>query len=46
MLATTPNGDAYTFSEFQSMLKNAGFATSELHPLPPTVQQVVIGQKG
>jgi len=45
MLATTPNGDAYTFGEFQSMLQNAGFASSELHPLPPTVQQVVIGQK-
>ena len=45
MLATTPNGDAYTFAEYQSMLKNAGFATSELHPLPPTVQQVVMGQK-
>ena len=45
MLATTPNGDAYTFAEYQSMLKNAGFASSELHPLPPTVQQVVIGQR-
>ncbi|HEU5404166.1 MAG TPA: class I SAM-dependent methyltransferase [Terriglobales bacterium] len=45
MLATTPSGDAYTFAEYQSMLRNAGYATSELHPLPPTIQQVVIGQK-
>ncbi len=46
MLATTPSGDAYTFAEFQSMLKNAGYASSEMHPLPPTIQQVVIGEKG
>lgn len=45
MLATTPSGDAYTFAEYQSMLRNAGFASSELHPIPPTIQQVVIGQK-
>ncbi|MDT8068319.1 MAG: class I SAM-dependent methyltransferase [Terriglobia bacterium] len=45
MLVTTPKGDAYTFAEFESMLKNAGFATAELHPLPPTVQQVVIARK-
>jgi 2-polyprenyl-3-methyl-5-hydroxy-6-metoxy-1,4-benzoquinol methylase len=45
MLATTVSGDAYTFAEFQSMLRNAGFASSELHPLPPTVQQVVISRK-
>ena len=45
MLATTPSGDAYTFPELESMLHNAGFASAELHPLPPTVQQVVIAQR-
>jgi 2-polyprenyl-3-methyl-5-hydroxy-6-metoxy-1,4-benzoquinol methylase len=42
MLGTTPNGDAYTFSEFERMFDNAGFSSSEIHPLPPTMQQVVI----
>jgi len=43
MLATTPAGDAYTFDEYDAMLRAAGFARSELHPLPPTMEQVVIG---
>jgi ubiquinone/menaquinone biosynthesis C-methylase UbiE len=30
MLATTPNGDAYTFAELESILKGAGFARVEL----------------
>lgn len=45
MLGTTPSGDAYTFSEFDRMFRNAGFSSSELHPLPPTFQQVVISHK-
>ena len=45
MLGTTPSGDAYTFSELQRMFANAGFARSELHELPPTIEQVVISQK-
>jgi 2-polyprenyl-3-methyl-5-hydroxy-6-metoxy-1,4-benzoquinol methylase len=32
MLATTPNGDAYTFVELESILKCAGFARVELAP--------------
>jgi 2-polyprenyl-3-methyl-5-hydroxy-6-metoxy-1,4-benzoquinol methylase len=32
MLTTTPNGDAYTFVEFESILKCAGFARVELAP--------------
>jgi SAM-dependent methyltransferase len=32
MLATTPNGDAYTFAELESISKNAGFARVELAP--------------
>ena len=45
MLATTPKGDAYTFAEYEQMHRDAGFARSELHALPPTMQRVVIGYK-
>lgn len=45
MLATTPSGDAYTFSELEKMFANAGFSRSTLHALPPTFQQVVISEK-
>ena len=45
MLATTPGGDAYTFAEIESMFRNAGFASSEMHDLPPTMQQLVVSQK-
>ncbi len=45
MLGTTPSGDAYTFSEFEQMFRNAGFSRSEFHPLPPTPEQVVISRK-
>jgi 2-polyprenyl-3-methyl-5-hydroxy-6-metoxy-1,4-benzoquinol methylase len=45
MLGSTPSGDAYTFSELEKMFANAGFRRSELHPLPPSIQQVVISHK-
>jgi SAM-dependent methyltransferase len=45
MLGSTPSGDAYTFSELDQMFKNAGFSRSEMHPLPPSIQQVVISEK-
>jgi SAM-dependent methyltransferase len=45
MLASTPSGDAYTFSELAEMFRQAGFSRSELHDLPPTVQRVVVSQK-
>jgi len=45
MLGTTASGDAYTFSEYQRMFANSGFSRSELHPLPPTLQQAVISYK-
>jgi 2-polyprenyl-3-methyl-5-hydroxy-6-metoxy-1,4-benzoquinol methylase len=45
MLGSTPSGDAYTFSELESMFSNADFTRSELHPLPPTIQQAVISHK-
>jgi SAM-dependent methyltransferase len=45
MLAGTPSGDAYTFAEFDGMFKNAGFAKSELHEIPPAIQQLIVSQK-
>lgn len=42
MLGSTPSGDAYTFSEFDRMFRNAGFSRNELHAVPPGVQQAVI----
>jgi ubiquinone/menaquinone biosynthesis C-methylase UbiE len=45
MLIGTPSGDAYTFSELERMFANAGFSRSTIHPLPPTIQQVVISEK-
>ena len=45
MLGGTPAGDAYTFPELERMFANAGFAGSELHQLPPSIQQVVISRK-
>jgi ubiquinone/menaquinone biosynthesis C-methylase UbiE len=45
MLAATPAGDAYTFSEHQSMLRNAGYSSVENHPLTPTFFNLVIGTK-
>ena len=45
MLGTTPEGDAYTFAEYQSMLAEAGFREPALHPLPPTAESAVIAAK-
>ncbi|MFC5453679.1 methyltransferase [Prosthecobacter fluviatilis] len=42
MLGTTPEGDAYTFAEYEKMLAEAGFHAAELHPLPPTAQSAVL----
>jgi hypothetical protein len=35
MLGTTPAGDAYTFSEFERMFRNAGFSRSVSHQTMP-----------
>ena len=45
MLGTTPAGDAFTFAEYERMFNNAGYAGSELHDLPGTVQRAVISRK-
>ena len=45
MLASTPSGDAYTFAELEGMFRSAGFASSELHAIPPSIHNVVISTK-
>lgn len=45
MLSTTPSGDAYTFAEFEQMFRNAGFASSELHALPPSPANLIISRR-
>jgi len=45
MLASTAHGDAYTFAEFEAMFRDAGFASSEIHPLPALPQQVIVSHK-
>lgn len=42
MLGSTPEGDAYTFAEYQQMLSEAGFRDAQCHPLPPTAECAVI----
>ena len=45
MLGTTPTGDAYTFSELETMFRNAGFARNEMHELPPSIERVIVSYK-
>jgi ubiquinone/menaquinone biosynthesis C-methylase UbiE len=45
MLATTPSGDAYTFSEYERILRNAGFRSAALYPIPQSPQQIVLAVK-
>lgn len=44
MLASTPSGDAYTFTQLDKMFKDAGFEGSELKSLMPGMQQVVVSR--
>ena len=41
MLASTPEGDAYTLAEFEEMLTAAGFRAVESHALPPVATAIV-----
>ena len=45
MLVTTPHGDAYTFGDYSRMFQEAGFARTELRPLPPSPQRLVVSFK-
>ena len=42
MLASTPAGDAYTFSELDRILTKAGFSRNELHVIPPGMQSLIV----
>lgn len=42
MLGSTPEGEAYTFRQFEKMFLTAGFSRCELHPLEQSFQQLVI----
>ncbi len=45
MLASTPSGDAYTFAEYDEMMKKAGFSSNELHCLDPLPNSLIISTK-
>jgi 2-polyprenyl-3-methyl-5-hydroxy-6-metoxy-1,4-benzoquinol methylase len=45
MLGSTPHGDAYTFSEYDRMFRNAGFARNEIHDLGPMPSRVIVSYK-
>ncbi len=45
MLVGTDAGDAYTFSEYENMFANAGFAKTTLHPVTGMPQQVLLSRK-
>lgn len=45
MLAGTPGGDAYTFTELKEMFENAGFSKNEHIPLIPLPQHLVISRR-
>lgn len=45
MLATTPAGDAYTFSEYEQMFRNAGFSGSQLDSLEVGPQNLIVSFK-
>ena len=45
MLATTPAGDAYTFSELESMFAEAGFVSTEMKQPRHSPERVLISQR-
>src|ERR1043166_6041084 len=45
MLATTPEGEAYTFAEYSEMLARSGFKPPTLHSLPASLNVAVIARK-
>jgi hypothetical protein len=45
MLATTPEGDAYTFDQYTRMLADTGFQRPSIHPLPASTNQTMIAAK-
>lgn len=45
MLGTTPRGDAYTFSEYDSMWREAGLSHNEMFDVPRSTQRVLVSTR-
>jgi len=45
MLAATDSGDAYTFSQYEKMFRNAGFVKTTQHMVPDSPQQLLLSEK-
>lgn len=45
MLAATPGGDAYTFAEYEGMLRTTGFANAALHELVPSPNRAIVAAR-
>ncbi len=45
MLASTPHGDAWTFAEYERVLRASGFSNPTLHEMPPTPSRLVIASR-
>ncbi len=45
MLAGTDSGDAYTFSQYEKMFRNTGFAKTTQHAVPDSRQQLLLSEK-
>jgi hypothetical protein len=45
MLASTPHGDAWTFAEYERILRASGFSNPTLHDMPPTPNRLVIASR-
>lgn len=44
MLLNTPAGDAYTFAELETMLRDAGFESNEILQVPASAQQLIVSR--
>lgn len=44
MLGTTAAGDAYTFAEYETMFRNAGYTSSALHSLKKVLGSVIVSK--
>ncbi len=44
MLGTTAAGDAYTFVEYETMFRNAGYTSSEVHSLNRAPQNLIVSK--
>ena len=45
MLATTPEGDAYTFAEYADILAQSGFSVPVQHSLPASMNVALVATK-